>query len=288
MDWPALQHARQRDDAARCCFFVGPAGGVSAHLVGSVSRLHLPALRAWPQWLHLHDDKVVLTAGDATRTNAVLAEINHALRQQGLVRGWRNELVGVTCLRSGQAVARMERAAARFWGTLTLGTHATGYVVADAADAAGRPTHLWIAQRALNKATDPGLLDNLIGGGVPDGQTPWQALVREGWEEAGLSSTHMQAAVPSRVFRLQRDVAEGLQLEDIHSHDLRLPAGLQPINQDGEVLRFDLVPVQQALEMARSAQMTVDASLVTLDFALRHRLCTAPAGAAALFGTRPG
>ena len=86
------------------------------------------------------------------------------------------------------------------------------------------------------------------------------------------------------MFRLQREVAEGLQLEDIYSHDLCLPAGLRPVNQDGEVLRFDCVPVQQALEWARSDQMTVDASLVTLDFALRHRLCPVPAGAADLFG----
>lgn len=50
-----------------------------------------------------------------------------------------------------------------------LGAHASGYV----ADVAGRPTQLWIAQRSMAKATDPGSFDNLIGGGVPDGQAPW-------------------------------------------------------------------------------------------------------------------
>ena len=91
----------------------------------------------------------------------------------------------------------MERASARFWGTLTLGAHANGFV----ADADGRPTHLWIAQRSFDKATDPGKFDNLIGGGVPEGQTPLQALVREGWEEAGLTPDALRAVDAGSVLR---------------------------------------------------------------------------------------
>jgi hypothetical protein len=52
----------------------------------------------------------------------------------------------------------MARAAARFWGTLTLGAHADGFL----ANGHGRPTHLWIARRALDKATDPGSRDNVV------------------------------------------------------------------------------------------------------------------------------
>jgi 8-oxo-dGTP pyrophosphatase MutT (NUDIX family) len=165
-------------------------------------------------------------------------------------------------------LAVIERAATRFWGSLTLGAHATGYV----ADAGGRPTHLWIAQRSFTKATDPGLYDNLVGGGVAQGQSPVQALVREGWEEAGMSAAQMQRAVPGRVVRLMRPVAEGFQHEWLHSFDLRLETHEAPNNQDGEVAGFELLPVARALALAAADAMTVDASLVTLDFALRHRL----------------
>ncbi len=266
MNWPAVQLAQLRNDAARLPFFLGN------HRAGSVARQHVPALAAWPRWLQLHEAKVVLTSEDPT---AALTQINEALHEQDLVRGWRNETYAVTGLDSGHLLARMERAASRFWGTLTLGAHATGYV----AGIDGQATHLWIAKRALTKATDPGLLDNLVGGGVPDGQTPWQALVREGWEEAGLAAAVMASARAGRVIRLHRDVPEGLQLEDIHSHDLQLPAGLVPCNQDGEVAAFECAPVHQALALAASLQMTLDASLVTLDFALRQGLCAAPPGA---------
>ena len=160
------------------------------------------------------------------------------------------------------------RAASRFWGTLTFGAHCTGWV----AGADGRAAGLWIAQRSFDKATDPGAFDNLIGGGVPHGQTPFETLLREGWEEAGLAADRMRQARAGRVIRLQRDVAEGLQVEWIHSFDLALPPDLQPRNQDGEVAGFECLPVEQALALAAGDRMTVDASLVTLDFALRHRL----------------
>jgi len=67
-------------------------------------------------------------------------------------------------------------------------------------------------------------------------------------------------------------VPEGVQSEVIHVYDLALPVGLTPRNQDGEVAEVHLHPLADALEMAAGDEMTVDAALVTLDFALRHRL----------------
>ncbi len=265
MIWAALQAASpevaRQALARRVPFFVGEAA------VGSVDREHLHALAPYPQWLTLRGSAIVLHT-DMTRHGAALAVVNTALRGQGLVRAWRDETFPLLNPATGQPLAHMERAAMRFWGALTLGAHATGYL----ADAAGRATHLWIAQRSPHKATDPGLFDNLIGGGVAVGQTPLQALVREGWEEADLTEQQMQRAVPGRVLRLMRPVAEGFQYEHLHSFDLRLDPGDNPTNQDGEVANFQLLPVAEALALAATPAMTVDASLVTLDFALRHRL----------------
>lgn len=272
MAWPAIAAARAHDPTTRVPFFIG------GHAAGSVAQAHADALQRWPAWLRMAPGRVELIAADAARDEA-LATINHTLRREGLVRAWRDETYAIVSLRTGERLARTERAASRFWGTLTSGAHATGYL----ANEQGRPTHLWIAQRSAHKATDPGLHDNLIGGGVADGQSPFEALVREGWEEAGLKPAQMAAARRGRVIRLHRDIPEGLQLEDLHSFDLLMPAGLLPKNQDGEVARFDLLPVAQALALAAGHSVTVDAALVTLDFGLRHGLLTAPSGCAALF-----
>ncbi len=271
MSWPAIQAARRHEAEARVPFLVGTV------LAGSVARLHLAALGDWPQWLQIDAAGVHL---QVDRPDAAIQLINTRLRHRGLIRAWRDEAFAVPALASPDRIlAHMERAAARFWGTLTLGAHANGYV----ADATGRPTHLWIARRALDKPTDPGLLDNLIGGGVPAGQTPLQTLHREAWEEAGLQGADLAGLRSGRVIHLLRDVPEGLQREALYSFDLPMPLGLTPRNQDGEVAGFELLPVADALACASGSGMTVDAALVTLDFALRHGLMKAPAGTDALF-----
>jgi hypothetical protein len=71
---------------------------------------------------------------------------------------------------------------------------------------------------------------------------------------------------------LLRDAPEGLVREDLSVYDLALPPGLVPQNQDGEVQSITLLPVADALAQAAAGTMTVDAALVTLDFALRHGL----------------
>lgn len=259
MTWQALASARRREASRRVPFVV------AGRAVGSVDCGHLHALTAWPAWLRVGGEQVELIADEP---DVALATVNASLRHAGLVRAWRDEFFALLDPQTGHRLARMERAACRFWGTLTFGAHANGYL----ANAQGRPTHLWIARRSASKATDPGLLDNLIGGGVSDGQTPQQTLLREAWEEAGLSPHQLGSTQVSSVLRLHRDVTEGLQLEDLYCFDLLLPPGLQPVNQDGEVAGFKCLPVQQALLEAAGSGMTVDAALVTLDFALRHRL----------------
>jgi 8-oxo-dGTP pyrophosphatase MutT (NUDIX family) len=258
-----LSAAIAHDPAARCPFVV------DGRAVGSVARSHLGALRRWPEVFEVDHVQVTLSA-PAVQRDAALAAVHRQLRAEGLLLGWRDETFPLFDPARLAPLALIERAAARFWGCLTLGAHATGYV----AGADGRPAALWIARRADDKATDPGLFDNLIGGGVPAGQSPHEALLREGFEEAGLRPVQLAAARPVGVLRLHRDVREGRQHEWLHGFELELPAGLQPVNQDGEVAGFTLLPVADAMRLASGSAMTVDAALVTIDFLHRHRFIT--------------
>jgi len=267
--WSSLQAAARRE-VPRLPF------SIDGRVVGSVASAHGVALARWPQWIERRGDGWHLLVPARSRTEA-LAQVNTALRDDGLIVAWRGETYAIVTAHGAAPLALIERASARFWGTLTFGAHCNGYV----ADARGRPTHLWIARRSPHKATDPGLLDNLVGGGVPHGQKPFETLVREGFEEAGLDAATMRRATPGRVIAVRCDIAEGFMHEHLYSFDLRLAADATPVNQDGEVAELHCLPVAEAIERAARGEMTVDASLVTLDFALRHGLLP-PADAAAL------
>lgn len=244
---------------------------VDGERVGSVDESHLAALQPWARWVEVREQAVVLTAPPQDR-EAMFLDLNLRLRELGVICAWRDEPFALFSPSSGKVLAVFERAAARFWGTLTLGAHCNGWV----AGSDGQPEAVWIARRSPTKATDPGKLDNLVGGGVPFGQTPWEALLREGFEEAGLTPSQMARATPGRVIELDRDVPEGRQFERLHVFDLQLLEGEHPVNQDGEVAEVGLWPLDHTCAAAATDEMTVDAALVMLDFLLRRKLLRAP------------
>ena len=267
--WPAIALARACDGPARVPFVLMDEQGP---VLGSVAVDHLDALRQWPDAFARIDGPGGAPRALALRLPAPvraarLAQVHERLRAQGLIVAWRDEPYPLRD-RGGAEHGTIERAASRFWGTLTLGAHCNGWV----ADAAGRPSHLWIARRSYSKPTDPGRLDNMIGCGVALGQTPREAVVREGWEEAGLEPAQMAGLVAGGLVDLECDIPEGRQHERLHVFDLQLPAGLAPRNIDGEVHEHRLMPVAEALARAAAGELTTDATLATLDFAVRHGL----------------
>ena len=255
--------ARRRDGPPRLPFVLADAPGV---VLGSVARVHLARLRGFADAFVETPHGLALRLPPDERDGR-LAEIHEALRDEGLIVAWRDEPYPLRDVAGGEH-ASIERAASRFWGTLTFGAHCNGYV----ADARGRPTHLWIARRADAKQTDPGRLDNLVGGGVPRGQSPREAVIREGWEEAGLAEAQLAGLVEGEVLELDCDIPEGRQHEHLFVFDLALPVGVEPRNVDGEVAWHRCMPVDQALAHACAGDLTTDAALATLAFALRHGL----------------
>lgn len=263
-NWSCIAAARQLDASRRVgCRWQSEDGVV----IGSVARDDLGALSRWPQWVQVSSSGTVVLTVPPDAPDRPLAEMHEVLRDDGRIRAWRDEPYPLRDEQGGEH-AVIERAAARFWGCLTLGAHCNGYV----ADGRGRPSHIWVARRADDKPTDPGRLDTLIGAGVPLGQSPRQAVIREAWEEAGLQGSAVAPLQRGGTMILERDVLEGRQHEWLCVYDLCMPPGLVPQNQDGEVAWHHLLTVEQALQHATNGDMTVDAALATLDFALRHAL----------------
>jgi 8-oxo-dGTP pyrophosphatase MutT (NUDIX family) len=267
--WPAIALARACDGPVRVPFVLMDERGP---VLGSVAGHHLDALREWPDAFERLDGRDGAPRALALRLaapvrDARLAQVHERLRARGLIVAWRDEPYPLRD-RSGGEHGTIERAASRFWGTLTLGAHCNGWV----ADASGRPSHLWIARRSHSKPTDPGRLDNMVGCGVALGQTPRDAVIREGWEEAGLEPAQMAGLVTGGLVDLECDIPEGRQHERLHVFDLELPAGLAPRNIDGEVAEHRLMTIAEALARAAAGELTTDATLATLDFAVRRGL----------------
>jgi 8-oxo-dGTP pyrophosphatase MutT (NUDIX family) len=202
----------------------------------------------------------------AART-AVLDRVVDVLAAEGRLSAWRGERYAIATHLSAPPLCLIERAAARFFGIRTYAAHVNGLV-------RGNPTSMWLSRRSPDKAIDPGMLDNLVGGGIAAGATVAATMVREAWEEAGIPADVAVTATPTGEVRVCRSQPDGLQRESIFTHDLSLPADFAPSNQDGEAVEHRLVSLSEAAALIANDRgpdvVTADASLVILDFLLRQ------------------
>jgi len=205
---------------------------------------------------------------DRARRSAAFAEVAAALHSEGALPGWRGERVVVAPEFGGPVAFMLERAAARWFGVRTHAAHVNGVVDVD-----GRRC-MWFARRSLAKAVDPGLLDNLVGGGITEGLDVADTVVKEAWEEAGIAEPLARRARPVGRLQVRRKRADGLQRETIFVHDLELAPAFIPANQDSEAIEHRLVDLAEAGRIIAQAsgpeETTVDAALVVLDCLLRH------------------
>jgi 8-oxo-dGTP pyrophosphatase MutT (NUDIX family) len=206
----------------------------------------------------------LVTAADRT---AALDRVVEVLAAEGRLTAWRDERYTISTLFGAAPLCLIERAAARFFGIRTCAAHVNGLV-------RGTSVSMWLARRSPDKAIDPGLLDNLVGGGVPAGAAVAETVVREAWEEAGIPAAVAAAATPAGEVRVCRAQSDGLQRETVFVHDLWLGPDFVPSNQDGEAIEHRLVSLDEAAALIANESgpdvVTADASLVIVDFLLRH------------------
>jgi len=185
--------------------------------------------------------------------DAALAQIARWMHTNGLGGRWRDELLAVTDAH-GQVLGHIERAAVRPLGITTFAVHLVAH-----AEQGGT----WVQQRALDKATDPGLWDTAMGGLVAGGESVMQALERETWEEAGLRLAELCGVASLGRITIRRPVdAHGYMVEHIDAFEAAVPAGVVPVNQDGEVERFECVSRAALVERLQAGAFTLEATVI--------------------------
>ncbi|KAK49594.1 NUDIX hydrolase [Caballeronia jiangsuensis] len=262
MTLPAINAARHFDAAAHAPFFIGD------ERVGWIRRTDVDALRRWPDVFGIDETSVRLNASlaDVNTRSAALGAVIGALYAEGRIPGWRDETYAIRNDFDAPPLAFIERAASRFFGTMTYAVHLNGIV-----KYRDKAPQLWIARRSETKATDPGMLDNIVAGGIGWGFELMPTLVKECWEEAGMSAGLAQTAERGRTFHVLQSLPEGTQAEQIFVYDVSLPPDFAPRNQDGEVGEHRLARIEEVARWIEEGKLTVDASLATLDCMLRHQ-----------------
>lgn len=199
------------------------------------------------------------------RTDAVAACMLR-LREDGTIRGWRDELFPVANAFDEEPLFLLERACAPHFGIKAYGVHVNCFC-----RSADGSVELWVARRSRTKPTWPLLLDHMVAGGLGHGLSPSDNVVKECAEEANVPESLASRAQPAGVVSYTAVVNEGVKRDVLFCYDLEVPCDFTPTNNDGEVEEFMRWPLHRVAETVRTSQdYKPNCCIVIIDFLIRH------------------
>jgi isopentenyldiphosphate isomerase len=200
-----------------------------------------------------------------TRTEAV-AGLVADLAAAGHIPKLRGELYRVAAAFGDAPLFAIDRAAVPPFGIRAYGVHVNGFQRSK--DGA---IHMWIGRRGASQILCPGMLDNMVAGGLPIGLSPLQNVIKECGEEAGIPESLSKSARAVSEISYVMETDGTLRQDRMFCFDLELPTDFRPKNQDGEVAEFHLWPVEKVAAIIRDTlEFKFNCPLVIIDFLIRH------------------
>ncbi len=240
---------------------------VAGQRVGWVTHDFARRLTEFPRVFHVSEAAVEIAPDlrDFAARSGAASEALEKLRDDGTIKGWRDEPYPVGTDFYASPLMQMERAAVPLFGVRAYGVHINGFT-GDGAD-----LKLWVAKRSRTKQTAPGKLDHLVAGGQPLGISLIDNVVKECGEEAGMAPALARTARPAGFVSYITERVEGLRNDICFVYDIALPADFKPVNEDGEIEAFYLWPIGQVMErLAATDDFKFNVALVNIDFLVRR------------------
>ncbi|KAJ2358802.1 hypothetical protein IWW50_004093 [Coemansia erecta] len=253
---------------------------VGGQLVGFISTLDVQSLRtavsalARP-FLEIRDDKRHVTFAPWCDTRAKRTECMAELLAKMRVAGswaslskWRDEVYPVygDPHDPDNIAVYIERASAGNFGVRTFGVHINGVV----RSAETREVQMWVARRAATKPTWPGMLDQIVAGGMGNGAGTMETVVKECEEEGGIPAEIARTAQCAGTIQYYTRTDQGLQPETQFVYDLELPRDFVPQPMDGEVEGFYLWPIPEVIRRLKLGEFKPNCAVCIVDFLIRH------------------
>ncbi|KAJ3031699.1 UNVERIFIED_CONTAM: hypothetical protein HDU68_001216 [Siphonaria sp. JEL0065] len=180
---------------------------------------------------------------------------------------WRSERYSVWD-KEGNVALQVERSATGLFAIRVYGCHVNGYVTIPNGDN-DDIIKMWVARRSYTKPTYPGMLDNMVGGGLPHGMSPTQNVIKECFEEAGVVITSKNVR-PVSVLTSFMKGERGWVPDTEFIYDLKLDPSFVPVCQDGEVHGFELMSLAQVRVCLLKGEFMPESGLCVIDFMIRH------------------
>lgn len=177
-----------------------------------------------------------------------------------------------------ELIADIERSASGLFGIVTYGVQLIAYQQ-DAEEFL-----VWAARRSSKKTLYPNRLGVTVGGSLPAGESPYDCLVREAHEEAGLeadilASHAVSVGTISYVTASETKTTSGgepglIRAEIQYIYDMKVGKDVIPSPHDMEASDISLYTVHEIKQALDNGEFTPANACLILDFFIRHGLVT--------------
>lgn len=245
---------------------------IEGEQLGWTSRNFAQHLKGFDGVFQLEENQLLLNPELLTpeeRSNAI-APILWNLHQEGVIDSWVGELYAVNLRFDEEPRLLIERAAVSFFGVRGYGVHLNGLVKKTDG------VYVWAARRTKDKPFWPGQLDQVVAGGQPVGIGRMENLIKESAEEAAIPESLACQAEYVGELHYRGENYRGMNIDTLFNYDLWLPEDFVPINTDGEVDEFILMPLEEMAHITDTTEEFKDnCNLVNIDLLLRQKMIDA-------------
>jgi len=209
---------------------------------------------------------------DVSKRNTALDQVLRDLRGKDLLtplKGWRDECYEIKRKFSESPLFKIERSASPLFGMRKYGVQINGYV-----NHSTLGLCIWFQRRSPTKPTWPNMMDNFVGGGISEGINVLETAIKEAAEEANVPKELSANLISTGSVSFFHESTRGIHPNTEFVFDLELPERFVPHNNDGEVSGWQLVPVDQVVNIICSEDFKITSSPVVIDWLIRRGIIT--------------
>ncbi|GLU27333.1 MULTISPECIES: NUDIX domain-containing protein [Brucella/Ochrobactrum group] len=140
-----------------------------------------------------------------------------------------------------EPVATIDRSALRILGLRATKVHVNGVIKTSEST----NVQIWLSQRSDTANAAPGHWDTLVAGGKTSNVSLHETAVKEGWEEASITTELMSDVIQRERIPCIYFSPQGMHRELLVSYDIVLPSDFEPICNDDEVQAFRRVDAKK-------------------------------------------
>jgi hypothetical protein len=149
-----------------------------------------------------------------------------------------------------------------FFGFPTYGVHCNGWVIEE------KKIYIFLSKRSQKLITFPSLYDNLIGGGQPSDISLKDNLLKEGFEEVGLSENVLFDASFNTFTKYSHTHNGELNSSVIATYDLELSGNFIFRGKDGEVEKVEKFEILEIFYLLEKNQIKPNCIIPIINFML--------------------